>query len=94
MPVNAPCVVTAEVVWPPFDDVRPRTTPAQRRAEAEAAEERRKQRELEERKQKGALARALACLQPVSLRPPLPLSPRKAGPHLVTQARRPQASWE
>lgn len=52
-PVDAPKIVSSEVIWPPFDDIVPRSTPAQRAAAAAAAEEQRKAAAIRERKQKG-----------------------------------------
>jgi peptidyl-prolyl cis-trans isomerase SDCCAG10 len=52
-PLDPPKVVSSEVLWPPFDDIVPRTTPAQRAAAAEAAAQKQKLAEIRERKQKG-----------------------------------------
>ena len=52
-PVDAPRVTSSEVLWPPFDDIVPRTTPAQRAAEAAEAAATRKAEEIRLRKQKG-----------------------------------------
>lgn len=56
-PVDPPRITTAEVLWPPFDDIVPRTTPAQRAAEAAAVEAARKAEDIRLRKQKGLLFR-------------------------------------
>ena len=57
-PVDPPKVTSAEVLWPPFDDIVPRTTPAERREAAAAAAAARKAEEIRQRKQKGAPALA------------------------------------
>jgi cyclophilin family peptidyl-prolyl cis-trans isomerase len=53
-PVDPPKVVSSEVLWPPFDDIVPRTTPAQRREEVAAAAQAKKVEEIRQRKLKGA----------------------------------------
>lgn len=59
-PLDPPKIVNSEVLWPPFDDIVPRTTPTQRLAAAAAAAELQRLEDITERKQKGALHMTLS----------------------------------
>jgi peptidyl-prolyl cis-trans isomerase SDCCAG10 len=52
-PVDPPVITSCEVLLPPFDDIVPRTTPAEKKAKAAAAAEAKKLADIKKRKQQG-----------------------------------------
>ena len=61
-PIDPPKVVSTDVLWPPFDDIVPRTTPAQRAEEAKERKAQQKAAEIQKRKQTGAAELVTAWL--------------------------------
>ena len=60
-PTEPPKITSAEVLWPPMDDIVPRTTPSQRAAARAAAERARRDAEIQQRKTEGAPRTAWGC---------------------------------
>ena len=54
-PTDPPVVTSCDVILPPFDDIVPRTTPAEKHEKAAAAEQARKLAEIRKRKQQGMI---------------------------------------
>ena len=52
-PTDPPVVTSCDVLLPPFDDIVPRTTPAEKREKAAAAEQAKKLADIKKRKQQG-----------------------------------------
>lgn len=62
-PVDAPRILSSDVLLPPFDDIVPRTTAADRRAAADEAAAIKAAAELTKRKQHGAVCSQRAFLR-------------------------------